>query len=537
MRLRDGFLGWGGELVAVAGRLSGAHVEQVGYAARRRLALCVGTLVLALGVLGSALAAEAGAYVYWANHSGGSIGRANLDGTGANQSFITGASSPEGAAVDGEHAYWVNEPGGTIGRANLDGTEVNQSFISTGGEIVGAVAVGNEHIYWANYEAKTIGRANLNGTGVNESFITGASFPRGVAVDGNFVYWANFGNHTIGRANLNGTGVNQSFISTSSGEWVAVGGEHVYWANIGNETIGRANLEGGEVNQSFIHAETFSEGLAVGGGHVYWSNSGSGNIGRANLDGTEVEQKFITGAGEPIGLAVSPEAPKASIGSPASGGVYTQGQVVATSFSCTEGKGGSGIESCTDSNGASGTTGTLQTSTVGAHTYTVTAKSKDGQSATASITYTVTATGGGGSSSGGGVLGTQTAFVSSARIAALLAGELTPSGKAAKIAALLKDGGFGIRFKALEAGTAVIDWYEVPAGAKLAKKAKPKPVLIGAGQHTFAAAGTATIKIKLTVVGKNLLRHAKQLRLTAKGTFTPAGEAKISTTKTFVLKH
>jgi len=41
-----------------------------------------------------------GGHVYWTNFTGGSIGRANLDGTGADQSFITGASSPGGVAVD-----------------------------------------------------------------------------------------------------------------------------------------------------------------------------------------------------------------------------------------------------------------------------------------------------------------------------------------------------------------------------------------------------------------------------------------------------
>jgi predicted ArsR family transcriptional regulator len=122
-----------------------------------------------------------------------------------------------------------------------------------------------------------------------------------------------------------------------------------------------------------------------------------------------------------------------------------------------------------------------------------------------------------------------------AQIRALLAGELTPSGKAAKIASLLKGKGFTVTFKALEAGTAVIAWYEVPAGAKLAEK--PKPVLVAAGQRTFLAAGTAKIKIKLTSAGKRLLNHARKLKLTSKGTFTPTGKTPVTATKVFVLKY
>jgi virginiamycin B lyase len=56
--------------------------------------------------------------------------RAQLDGAGIDQSFITGANNPNGAAVDAKHIYWANAGGGTIGRANLDGSGVNQSFIS-----------------------------------------------------------------------------------------------------------------------------------------------------------------------------------------------------------------------------------------------------------------------------------------------------------------------------------------------------------------------------------------------------------------------
>ena len=127
-----------------------------------------------------------------------------------------------------------------------------------------------------------------------------------------------------------------------------------------------------------------SNGASGGSGALDTSTAGtfSYTVTATSIDGQ-------TGTASISYTVIGP--PSASIGSPASGGSYSVGQVVATSFSCSEASGGPGIRSCTDSNGGSGTSGTLDTSTPGNHAYTVTATSQDGQTGTASISYTVRA--------------------------------------------------------------------------------------------------------------------------------------------------
>src|SRR5215213_3535160 len=215
-------------------------------------------LVLSLVVVG-----RAEAHVYWTNNADTTIGRANLDGTGVNQRFLSGASTPCGVAVDGAHVYWGNIGAGTIGRANLDGGGADQSFI---GDQIGpcGVAVDGAHVYWADTNGTAIGRANLDGGGVTPGFIDDIDAPCGVAVDGS----------------------------------------HLHWGTVAAGTIGRANLDGSGVNQSFIGAATGACGVAVDAAHVYWSNGGAGTIGRADLDGTGVNQGFIGGAPRPCGVAV-----------------------------------------------------------------------------------------------------------------------------------------------------------------------------------------------------------------------------------------
>jgi hypothetical protein len=181
-------------------RLTAATSAARGRSTRVRRAV----LVLAAFALASlALVARADAFVYWANFNTGTIGRANLDGSGADQRFIGGASGPVGLAVDGAHVYWANFNISRIGRADLDGSGADQSFI-TGSSQVRGVAVDGANIYWTSPFVSAIGRADLDGSNVNQEFITGTGGATDVAVDGAHVYWANNLTNSIGRANLDG---------------------------------------------------------------------------------------------------------------------------------------------------------------------------------------------------------------------------------------------------------------------------------------------------------------------------------------------
>jgi hypothetical protein len=156
-----------------------------------------------------------------------------------------------------------------------------------------------------------------------------------------------------------------------------------------------------------------------------------------------------------------------------------------------------------------------------------------------------TNTGGGstGSSSGstagtssGSIPGNISATISSAQIKASLAVQLTPTGKAASIAALLKSGRYTMPFKALEAGTVTIDWYELPAGAKLASKGNAKPVLVASGKLAFSGAGVGKLTLRLTGMGKRLLEKLRRIKLLGAVVFRPANGKPIVATKNFVAR-
>jgi virginiamycin B lyase len=248
----------------------------LGWLFRRRGGRAWIALVAAGCVLG--LVPPAKAFVYWANHNVFAVGRAGLDGSGADPKFATlGLAIPCGVAVDRRYIYWTNTeyPVG-IGRTPIDG-------------------------------------------GQPDEFITGATSPCGIAVYGHYLYWANGGNYgSIGRANLTGPlDVQENFVPSEAASGrqdldqpcgLAVGPSGVYWTDRGSGAIGHANLDGtGET--TVIASAKAACGIALDGSTMYWPidisyPSGASSIATSTTSGAGVDPTFITGLNDPCGLTV-----------------------------------------------------------------------------------------------------------------------------------------------------------------------------------------------------------------------------------------
>lgn len=254
---------------------------------------------------------SARAAIYWGN--GAPIGRSNLDGTEAQAEFIKyfplgpgrSSSACGGVAVDADHVYWADPAGGTIGRANLDGSNPDYSFIAGASNPCG-IAVDGNHIYWTNLTGNSIGRANLDGSSASQSYIDAVSDPCGLAADNKFIYWTSATLHYVGRALIDSGDKGPPVIEEDKDFdfcGLAVGGGHLFWGGFGDR-IGRVNVDGSEAEPSFLTGINGACGIAVHGDHLYWSEQESGKIGVASLNGEVPFERVVSGLPRPCGLAV-----------------------------------------------------------------------------------------------------------------------------------------------------------------------------------------------------------------------------------------
>ena len=204
----------------------------------------------------------------------------------------------------------------------------------------------------------------------------------------------------------------------------------------------------------------------------------------------------------PLDYSVA-QPPRATITAPAGGGVYTVGEYVPTTFSCSDGGSGSGIRTCDPSYGPAGspnaaTTGTLDTSAPGSHSYTVTATSNDGLTAATTIGYTVQA------------------------LPPVLTTTLSGSSNAFKVLAVnhASNGTIKLTLKLPGPGSVVVLGTHAATGGG-------GTLNLGRFELRVTHAGTLHITVRPNAAGRRLLtrdrRHGSALHIRVLITFTPRG--------------
>ena len=247
--------------------------------------------------------------MYWGNSPGGTIQRADLDGTNV-ETCITGLNAPNAIALDTLNGkiYWADPGSDKIQRANLTCPSTPEDLVTTGLQDAEGIALdtGGGKMYWTDVTADRIERANLDGSG-RTVLCTVANVIRGIALDlpAGKMYWTN--STIIQRANLDCSGIETCATGAGDARHVALAAGKVYWGNAAAGKIQRRSSDCTGSVEDCVTGLVEPQGVALDfRGKIYWTDNLDHKVQRSNLacPGGVPELLVTTGTDGPISLAL-----------------------------------------------------------------------------------------------------------------------------------------------------------------------------------------------------------------------------------------
>lgn len=298
----------------------------------RKFLIAIITIAV-LGVTGPSaptIQADTTGKMYWAEPGTGTIRRASMDGSNA-EDLVTGLDEPGAIVLDstGGKMYWRDSGAGKIQRADLDGSNVQDLATGLDSPADIALELDGGKIYWTDAGSGKIQRADLGGSNA-EDLVTGLVDPSDIELDitGSWMYWTDPGAGKTQRANLDGSGVQVLRDVSDSCPYILCpisialdldGGKLYESLVLGG--IRRSDLDGSN-EEAIVSTEIALDLLLdTSAGKIYWVDFWVGSPGccdelwirRANLDGSvreNLEHVYFgsSGTGANAGTSIAVDA-------------------------------------------------------------------------------------------------------------------------------------------------------------------------------------------------------------------------------------